>query len=156
MEISKLKQYGVVDVLWNEKNEVVYASGLQDYAIYPDGMVATFLNGQLIKEYQSIDMWHAIGMVYAGESIARWGLRNGKSRLAYQPGGNVEHQIRQLEIDLYTSYDRFRQNEEEKWTEGFTEGLATALGLMRGTDCDTEWDAIREKWEEVNGDKIDG
>lgn len=152
--MSKLEEFGIVDLRWSEKDGNVYATGLQDYIIFPDGEVATFLNSQHVKSVQAIDMWHAVGMVYAGESVARWNLRNGKPRSAYQRGGNIDPQINELERDLFAAFDAFKKGSDcvdcgVTPEENFAEGMAHALGIMRSTDADTEWNSIEEKWNSV-------
>lgn len=65
--------------------------------------------------------------------------------------------IEKIEIDLYAAYDEFKKNEllscvdcGQSREEAFAEGIAHALGILRGSSCDYEWEQIEEKWKEVN------
>ena len=161
--MGRLESLGIVDLRWDEqKNGNVLAYGMQDYIIDTNNVILVFLNGEHIKTRECIDFCHAVAIVEANEATCRWNIRNGKPKNSYQtqPGGFVAAAIRQLEQDLFQAYHEYREyhtgaNGEEVVVEelasmkSFAEGIAHSLGNMRGTDADTEWDSIEEKWNSV-------
>lgn len=158
--VGRLESLGIVDLRWDEqKNGNVLAYGMQDYIIDTNNVILVFLNGEHIKTRECIDFCHAVAIVEANEATCRWNIRNGKPKNSYQaqPSGFVAAAIRQLEQDLFQAYHEYRNfKDSPDWDEvdegnmyGLAEGIAHALGVMRGNSCDEEFEAIKDKWESV-------
>lgn len=78
--MSRLSELGVVDVKWTEDDDSnVFAEGLQEYEIDTDNELAVFQGDKCVKVIEATDFCHAVSMVYAGEAVCRWNLRNGKT-----------------------------------------------------------------------------
>lgn len=83
--MTRLAELGVVDVHWTEDEAGnVFAEGLQDYEIDPANELAIFQGEKCIKVIEAVDFCHAVAMVYAGEAVCRWNLRNGKTGRGYK------------------------------------------------------------------------
>jgi hypothetical protein len=78
--MGKLAELGVVDVKWSEdENGNVFAEGLQEYEIDDKNELAVFQGEKCVKVIEAVDLCHAVSMVYAGEAVCRWNLKNGKT-----------------------------------------------------------------------------
>ena len=61
-------------------------------------------------------------------------------------GKSLQEQIRD---DLDQAYSNWKTNEnpsESEFHVGFAEGIAHALGVLRSTSADTEWEAAEERY----------
>jgi hypothetical protein len=77
--MTRLAELGVVDVKWTEDEDGnVFAEGLQEYEIDTNNELAVFQGEKCTKVHECVDFCHAVAMVYAGEAVCRWNLRNGK------------------------------------------------------------------------------
>jgi len=78
--LTRLSELGVVEIKWEEDEEGnIAAEGLQSYDIDMNNELAIFHGEKCIKVIEAVDLCHAVAMVYAGEAVCRWNLRNGKT-----------------------------------------------------------------------------
>ena len=83
--MARLAEAGVVEIKWDEdEDDNVFAEGLQSYEVDANNELAVFQGDKCIKVYQCVDLCHAVAMIYAGESVCRWNLRNGKTGRGYK------------------------------------------------------------------------
>lgn len=77
---SRLEAAGVVEIKWEEDEEGnVFAEGLQSYEVDVNNELAVFHDDKCVRTYQCADLCHAVAMIYAGEGVCRWNLKNGKT-----------------------------------------------------------------------------
>lgn len=78
--MSRLAEAGVVDIKWTEDEDGnVFAEGLQEYEIDTDNELAIFQGDKCKRVVKAVDLCHAVSMVYSGEAVCRWNIRNGKT-----------------------------------------------------------------------------
>jgi hypothetical protein len=77
-QMSKLGELGVVNLLWSEDEDGVYAEGLQHYEIDNDHELAIFQGAKCTEIRECVDLPHAISLVYSAEAVCRWYIKNGK------------------------------------------------------------------------------
>lgn len=151
--MGRLEDIGFVEIRWKESFDgVIYAEGLRDYIIDTDNEVTVMDGDKVVKTIQGIDLHHAVGMVIGNEAVCRWQMRDRRAQrkdFAPSKGYTLGH-IDNIEIDLYQAFDAWTKCRASRSSESFAEGIAHALGILRGTSCDDEWEQIEEKWKEVN------
>ena len=80
---KRLDELGIVNLVWSEDDDGVYADGLQSYEIEINGdgscELAVFHDDKCYKVIQCVDLTHAASVVYSGEAVCRWNIKNGKT-----------------------------------------------------------------------------
>jgi hypothetical protein len=73
--VTRLADAGIVDLLWTEGDNIVWADGHQEYEINENNEVATFVGDKCVSIREAADFAHAVSMVLASEAVCAYKIR---------------------------------------------------------------------------------
>jgi hypothetical protein len=88
LSMSKLTDAGIVDLVWSEDENGVYADGNQSYEIeFKDNGIcelAVFQGPKCVKIIECTSISHAYSVIISGEAVCVWNIAHGETGHGYK------------------------------------------------------------------------
>lgn len=82
--MTRLSDAGIVDLVWTEDEDGVYAEGNQHYEVDNNNELAIFRGDKCVKIHECTDLAAAFSIIISSEAVCIWNLKHSQTGNGYK------------------------------------------------------------------------